>query len=102
MFDTCGGCERRGGAGEIFDWCANCELSRCPRCMTRGCCDSVPAESGRDAPLLLPDPPSEDDAVELPEHFGGRCCVHARAVACSCAFHWVCERHGDQHIGTHD
>jgi len=70
--------------------------------MTRGCCGSVPAESGRDTPLLLPEPPSDDDDLSLPEHFGGRCCANARAVACSCAFHWVCARHGDQHIGTHD
>lgn len=53
-------------------------------------------------PLLLPEPPPDDDAAPLPEHFGGRCCTRARAVACSCAFHWVCDAHGDQHIGTHD
>ncbi|SEU29216.1 hypothetical protein SAMN05443639_11474 [Stigmatella erecta] len=44
--------------------------------------------------------PSAQDA--LPEHFGGRCCPQARAVACSCAFLWVCAHHGEQHIGTHD
>ncbi len=102
MFDCCGGCERRGSAGEVFDWCANCELSLCPRCMERGCCDSEPAESGRAAPRCLPEPPGDCDAEALPEHFGGRCCTLARAVACSCAFHWVCDHHGDQHIGTHD
>jgi hypothetical protein len=53
-------------------------------------------------PLLLPEPPPDEDAVALPEHFGGRCCTRARAVACSCAFHWVCDAHGDQHLGTHD
>lgn len=102
MFDSCGGCERIGVDGEIFDWCAHCELSLCPRCMQRGCCDSEPAESGRAAPRLLPEAPPDEDAVPLPEHFGGRCCTRARAVACSCAFHWVCDAHGDQHIGTHD
>jgi hypothetical protein len=44
--------------------------------------------------------PSTQDT--LPEHFGGRCCAQAQAVACSCAFLWVCARHGEQHIGTHD
>lgn len=102
MFDNCGGCERIGNTGEIFDWCAHCELSLCPRCMARGCCDSEPARSGRGTPELLPEPPAEDEALALPEHFGGRCCTRARAVACSCAFHWVCDAHGDQHIGTHD
>jgi hypothetical protein len=102
MFDVCGGCERRGSDGEIFDWCANCERSLCDRCMERGCCGREPAMSGRASPHLLPDPPVEEEALPLPEHFGGRCCARARAVACSCAFHWVCEHHGDQHIGTHD
>lgn len=101
MFDACGGCERRGGAGEIFDWCAHCELSLCPDCMERGCCGWTPAASGRSTPLELPEPPGED-AAPLPEHFGGRCCTRARAIACSCAFHWVCEHHGDLHVGTHD
>lgn len=47
---------------------------------------------------------SESPSTEgpLPEHFGGRCCLQAKAVACSCAFLWVCPSHGEQHIGTHD
>lgn len=101
MFDACGGCERRGTAGEVYDWCAHCELSLCPACLTRGCCGTVPADSGRGAPRELPEPPRAAPEP-LPEHFGGRCCTHARAVACSCAFHWVCVRHGDLHVGTHD
>ncbi|RKH50597.1 hypothetical protein [Corallococcus aberystwythensis] len=74
MFDACGGCERRGTAGEVFD--------------------------GRESGELPEPPPAEREP--LPEDFGGRCCTHARAVACSCAFHWVCVRHGDLHVGTHD
>ena len=74
MFDACGGCERRGTAQEVYDGCAHCEPPEPPR--------------------AAPEP--------LPEDFGGRCCTHARAVACSCAFHWVCVRHGELHVGTHD
>lgn len=114
MFDVCAECERRGRAYEIYDWCAHCERSLCPGCMQEGCCGSLPARSGRVAFKLSrgrlgwqapqptePSAPAEQDAA-LPEHFGGRCCTQARAAQCSCAFHWVCPSHGDQHIGTHD
>ncbi|WP_223633345.1 hypothetical protein [Corallococcus sp. EGB] len=74
MLDACGGCERRGTAREVFD--------------------------GGELRELPDPPPPERDA--LPEDFGGRCCTHARAEPCSCAFHWVCARHGDLHVGTHD
>jgi hypothetical protein len=114
MFDVCAGCQRRGQAYEIFDWCAHCERSLCPGCMQEGCCESLPARSGQVAfklsrgrlaqeprrllaPLLL-----ARDAPPLPEHYGGRCCTRARAVQCSCAFHWSCPSHGDRHIGSHD
>jgi hypothetical protein len=115
MFDFCATCNDRGGVLEIFDWCANCERSLCPGCMTLGCCDSEPARSGqlahiqRDEQVLdsldlrYATAPGDDDCGEpLPEHFGGRCCTRARAVQCSCAFHWTCPSHGEQHIGTHD
>lgn len=108
MFDVCAGCAQRGRAYEIFDWCANCERSLCPDCMSEGCCGKHPTRSGKvDFKLSRGLGPSEPEPVEesdppLPEHFGGRCCARARAVACSCAFHWVCPYHGDQHIGTHD
>lgn len=115
MFDFCATCNDRGGVLEIFDWCANCERSLCPGCMVLGCCDSEPARSGqlahihRDEQVLdsldarYATAPGDDDGEEpLPEHFGGRCCARARALECSCAFHWSCPSHGDQHIGTHD
>jgi hypothetical protein len=114
MFDVCAGCARRGEAYEIFDWCAHCERSLCPGCMQEGCCESLPARSGQRAfkqspgrprwraRWLSPPPEAEAAAPALAEHFGGRCCSRARAVPCSCAFHWVCPSHGDQHIGAHD
>ncbi|XXF80690.1 hypothetical protein P2318_13330 [Myxococcaceae bacterium GXIMD 01537] len=116
MFDYCATCDERGEALEIFDWCAHCERSLCPHCMERGCCDSEPARSGqlahgrRDEEVLDAldlrhgGAPGDDDDERgsLPEHFGGRCCGQARARQCSCAFHWSCPHHGDQHIGTHD
>ncbi len=112
MFDFCAACEQRGGDQEIFDWCAHCERSLCPRCMAQGCCARTPARSGqaeharRDEHRLEGagrlDAFPEPDEAPLPEHFGGRCCARARATECSCAFHWVCPSHGAQHVGTHD
>ncbi len=114
MFDFCATCDERGGALEIFDWCANCERSLCPKCMQEGCCEFLPARSGQFAHAMRDEEvldsldlryaaaPGDDDGGPLPEHFGGRCCASARARECSCAFHWSCPNHGDQHIGTHD
>jgi hypothetical protein len=44
-------CERCGATvppGEygLFDYCANCSKNLCPKCMEKGCCGHVPAESG--------------------------------------------------------
>ncbi|MBN1204358.1 MAG: hypothetical protein JXB05_05490 [Myxococcaceae bacterium] len=114
MFDVCAACERRGKAYEIFDWCAHCERSLCPGCLQEGCCGSLPARSGQlafklsrgrktwSARWLGATLPEAREEPALPLHFGGRCCPQARAVQCSCAFHWSCPRHGEQHIGTHD
>lgn len=114
MFDVCAGCERRGQAYEIFDWCAHCERSLCPGCLREGCCESIPARSGQRAFKQSAGRPSwrarwlnvlstpDRAGPPLPQHFGGRCCTRARAVQCSCAFHWICPSHGDQHVGSHD
>ncbi|WP_224249568.1 hypothetical protein [Hyalangium gracile] len=114
MFDVCAGCERRGKAYEIFDWCAHCERSLCPGCMLEGCCERIPARSGQvsfkqsrgrlswQARWLGGATVSAEPRPALPEHFGGRCCARARAVQCSCAFHWSCPSHGDRHLGSHD
>jgi hypothetical protein len=114
MFDVCAGCERRGKAYEIFDWCAHCERSLCHGCMQTGCCENLPARSGQlsfkqlrgrlsaRAQWLSALPSPDEPPPTLEEHFGGRCCARARAMPCSCAFHWVCPSHGDQHVGSHD
>jgi hypothetical protein len=114
MFDVCAECTRRGQAYEIFDWCAHCERSLCPGCLQEGCCDSLPARSGQRAfkqnvgrrgwraEWLEAPAPLNEERPPLPEHFGGRCCAQARPVQCSCAFHWVCPNHGEQHVGSHD
>lgn len=31
---------------ESFDYCLNCLRDRCPECAAKGCCGSVPMESG--------------------------------------------------------
>jgi hypothetical protein len=43
-------CERcgKGPQGEfgLLDYCAECSKDLCPECMEKGCCGTVPAESG--------------------------------------------------------
>lgn len=43
-------CERCGAEPDaefgLHDYCAKCSKNLCPKCMAKGCCGSVPAESG--------------------------------------------------------
>lgn len=43
-------CERCGatpeGEYDLFDYCLTCSKNLCPKCMAKGCCGIVPAESG--------------------------------------------------------
>lgn len=31
---------------DLLDYCASCSKNLCTKCMSQGCCGSVPAESG--------------------------------------------------------
>ena len=41
-----GGCGRSTSGFELFDYCAGCSKNLCPKCMQKGCCGHIPAESG--------------------------------------------------------
>jgi hypothetical protein len=55
-------CERCGAKPEgkygLLDYCAQCSKDLCPKCMAKGCCGKIPADSGQAAD----DAASEDEA----------------------------------------
>lgn len=40
------GAKKPAGSYELFDYCAVCSKTLCPKCMEKGCCGNVPAKSG--------------------------------------------------------